>query len=306
MKYTKLRKISYLVIITVLVFCTLAGCGSPAAEVLLIDPVTNATLDDVTVLYHTESPGVLTQKCDKAEMDYSNTSQGYITVRRTEESSVPMKVQIQGPKEKYTFNLTSTRWVALPLSDGDGQYTVSFFQNIEGTKYAQIMSCTFDVVMENEFMPFLYPNMYVDYSNAPNTIATAQKIAEGSKDTLDIVDRIYFYLTRNIEYDYDLAENVKSGYAPVLDDVLARRKGICFDYAAVMAGMLRSLNIPCKMVFGYADDAYHAWVSVYSDTEGWVEDVVHFDGKSWERMDPTMGLMIENGEDVSYTDKLYY
>ena len=68
---------------------------------------------------------------------------------------------------------------------------------------------------------------------------------------------------------------------------LATGKGICFDYAALMVGMLRSQGVPCKLVVGYAGKEYHAWVSVWTEESGWVDGAIFFDGSTWQRMDPT-------------------
>ena len=101
---------------------------------------------------------------------------------------------------------------------------------------------------------------------------------------------------------------MESGYLPDLDEVLASGKGICFDYAALMAGMLRSQDIPCKLVVGYADTAYHAWISVWSPETGWIDGAIFFDGVAWQRMDPTFvsvgGNSSLNG--VNYTTKYFY
>ena len=83
------------------------------------------------------------------------------------------------------------------------------------------------------------------------------------------------------------AKTVTSGYLPNVDTILQSKKGICFDYAAVMATMLRTQGIPTKLVVGYAGSAYHAWVSVYINEIGWIDNIFYFDGKSWVRMDPT-------------------
>lgn len=66
------------------------------------------------------------------------------------------------------------------------------------------------------------------------------------------------------------------------------KKGICFDYAALMTSMLRSQNIPTKLEVGYSGDAYHAWISTYIDDKGWVDDIIQFDGDTWQIMDPTL------------------
>ena len=96
--------------------------------------------------------------------------------------------------------------------------------------------------------------------------------------------------------------------------MLAQKKGICFDYAALMAGMLRSQGVPCKLVVGYAGKAYHAWINVYSEETGWVNGAIYFDGDSWKLMDPTFAssgkqskeIMSYIGDGSHYTAKYIY
>ncbi|MBR9909577.1 MAG: transglutaminase family protein [Gammaproteobacteria bacterium] len=72
--------------------------------------------------------------------------------------------------------------------------------------------------------------------------------------------------------------------ATPLTEVLQTRKGVCQDFAHLQIGCLRSLGFPAKYVSGYLEtlpapgeeklvgaDASHAWLSVYSPTEGWFE-----------------------------------
>ncbi|MDO4542428.1 MAG: transglutaminase-like domain-containing protein, partial [Bacillota bacterium] len=113
------------------------------------------------------------------------------------------------------------------------------------------------------------------------------ELAATADTDLDVVENIYKYIIDNIEYDYDLAENVEVGYLPDIDRVLDEGKGICFDYAALATAMLRSQSIPTRLVIGYADNVYHAWISVYIEDVGWVNDVIEFKGTDWVRMDPT-------------------
>ena len=70
--------------------------------------------------------------------------------------------------------------------------------------------------------------------------------------------------------------------------MLSQKKGICFDYAALMAGMLRSQGVPCKLITGWVDNgAYHAWINVWTEKDGWVDSAIYFDGTTWHHMDPT-------------------
>ena len=81
-------------------------------------------------------------------------------------------------------------------------------------------------------------------------------MAASSADALDVVSSVYNYVVTNITYDTAKANSVQSGYLPNCDSVLSQKKGICFDYAAVMTAMLRSQNIPTKLVVGYTGSLY--------------------------------------------------
>ena len=144
--------------------------------------------------------------------------------------------------------------------------------------------------------------------------AIARELTEGKTEPLEKVQAVYDFVVKNITYDHELAATVQSGYLPVLDTVLAKRSGICFDYASLMTGMLRSQGIPSKLVVGYAGTAYHAWISVWSEETGWVDGAIYFDGVSWQRMDPTFAssgrqsaaIMKYIGDGSNYTTKYLY
>ncbi len=258
--------------------------------------------------------GKLTKSCSKAKIDYSNTVDGYVMVQYTDNTSKKLKAQVKGPTTTYTYNLDAGEWEVFPLSDGNGSYTVAVYENVSGTSYATVLSTSFSVSMADEFAPFLRPNQYVDYGPAENTVAKAAELTQGMTDPLEKVKAVYEYVVKNFTYDKKLAASVKSGYLPVLDTVLDKKTGICFDYAAVMTGMLRSQGVPCKLVVGYAGKAYHAWISVWSEADGWIDAAVYFDGTSWQRMDPTFAssgkqsasIMKYIGDGKNYSAKYFY
>lgn len=247
-------------------------------------------------------------------IDYSYTSDGYVVVKFTASTNRKLKAIVKGPNTSYTYNITAGQQTTLPLSDGNGNYTVTLYQNAYGTKYAAVLSQSFSVSLTDEFAPFLHSNQYVNYENAVNTLATAADLCGRSDELLGKVANVYGWVVGNISYDYNKARTVQSGYLPVLDTVLANRTGICFDYAALMAGMLRSQGIPCKLVVGYAGTAYHAWISVWSSADGWIEGVIYFDGVNWQRMDPTFAssggssaqVMQYIGNGANYAAKYLY
>ena len=139
------------------------------------------------------------------------------------------------------------------------------------------------------FSPFLYPNQYVNFTADSKVVAKGQELAEGASSDLEVITRIYDYITQNITYDYDKASDPPTGYTSDVDAILASGTGICLDYAAVMASMLRSQRIPTRLEVGYAQDAYHAWISVYTADTGWLNGIIEFDGNVWTLVDPTFG-----------------
>ncbi|WP_050698327.1 transglutaminase-like domain-containing protein [Anaeromassilibacillus senegalensis] len=263
-----------------------------------------------------KASGSLVKKSEKAEIDYSNTADGYVMARYAAASSKKLKAQVKGPSgTAYTYNLTAgADYATFPLSDGNGSYKVTVFENISGTSYATVVSVTFTAALKDEFAPFLLPNQYVNYTPDSQVVKKAAELTGSENDPLKKVQTIYDYVVKNITYDDQKAASVQSGYLPVLDTVLSEKKGICFDYAAVMAAMLRSQNVPTKLVVGYSGSIYHAWINVYSKETGWVEGVVYFDGTSWKLMDPTFAssgkqskkIMEYIGNDANYSAKYIY
>lgn len=258
--------------------------------------------------------GVTVDETDRAVIDYSNTADGYVMVRVKEETEHRLKVQVKGPSTTYTYNVTAGDWETFPLSDGEGGYQVTLLENVEGNKYALVQSVSAEVELTDEFAPFLRPNQYVDYGDAELTVKRAAQLSDGKTTELEKVQAIYEYVIHTLTYDTELAATVESGYLPDLDAVLEAKKGICFDYAALMTGMLRSQSIPCKLVVGYAGEAYHAWISVYTEKDGWIDGVIYFDGAVWKRMDPTFAssdkqsdeIMEYIGDGTNYIEKYLY
>ena len=233
--------------------------------------------------------GTSVQKNDKSLIDMSNVKDGYIMIKYLPKAKKELRVQITGASgEAYKYTLKSSGdYEVFPLSDGNGKYDVKVLENVSGTKYAVIGSAAFDVKLDDEFAPFIRPNQYVNYTADSKTVKKAEELIKGKKTTLDKLGAIYDFVIKNFTYDKELAASVQAGYLPDIDKVLAKGKGICFDYAAVMSAMLRSQGIPCKLVVGYTGDVYHAWINAYSEENGWMDAVIYFDGKIWKLMDPT-------------------
>lgn len=259
------------------------------------------------------APGINEYRTSEAVIDYSNTDDGYIMVMFSASTSNRLKALVNGPSTQYQYDIQPGVWAALPLTDGNGTYTVGIYENVKGSSYAQVIATDISASISDEFAPFLRSNQYVDFESAPNTIEKASELCGGISDPLDKVKAIYDYVVENVAYDYDKAATVQSGYLPVLDSILKKGKGICFDYAGLMTGMLRSQGIPCKLVIGYVDTDYHAWISVWTEDDGWIESAIYFNGETWQRMDPTFastGNRSDEAMDIinnsSYLEKYIY
>ena len=202
----------------------------------------------------------------------------------------------------YSYFIEPGENAVIPFTEGDGDYTVVGYQQIQGDQYAALYSETLTVELENEFLPFLYPNQYVNFS--PDSEASKLALSMVSEDTSDIdaLKQIYNYVVNNLSYDYDKAETVETGYLPDVDETLSTKTGICFDYAALTTAMLRSCDIPCKLQIGYTGDIKHAWIDVYIRSKGWVTNAVSFNGDSWSLMDPTFDSSADSDDSEAIQD----
>lgn len=254
------------------------------------------TRDNTPVILEPLINGTTTIGNDKIIFDLSNSNQGYTVVTYNGDNP-KVKVRIKNPdsEELYTYDVHDG-YNVFPLTGSNGTYTFTAYENIEGTKYSQLYNSTYDIQIENDYITYLYPNQYVNYNKDTKAIQTAQNLAKSANNDLDVVTSVYEYVIDSISYDDDKAQKAKdglmAGYLPDVDTILKEKKGICFDYAAVMATMLRTQNIPTRMEIGYAtidnEAIYHAWISVYIKDVGWIDDLIHFDGKNWSMMDPTL------------------
>ena len=242
--------------------------------------------------------GKKTLEAENLIIDISHLDLGYLMVKYT--GSAPrLYVQLAGEdQEEYKYFLEPSRdYVTLPLTAGEGEYYLGAYENIGGDHYSPILSQLLSVELSDKFGPFLCSNQYVDFTKDSQAVQLAAELTADITDDLEKVQEIYRWVVRNVEYDYDKAASVSTGYLPNVDNTLKSKKGICFDYAALMTAMLRSLGIPTKLNIGYlTGDTYHAWISVYLDEVGWVDNLIQFDGKDWQLMDPTVASSAGNQE----------
>jgi transglutaminase-like putative cysteine protease len=127
---------------------------------------------------------------------------------------------------------------------------------------------------------------------------------------IDLMHRIHGEFTYDAE-----ATNVSTPVA----EVLAKRRGVCQDFAHLALACFRSLGLPCRYVSGYlvtavpgqprliGADASHAWVGVYCPGLGWLDldptnDVLPTDkhitvayGRDFGDVTPLRGVILGGG-----------
>ncbi len=283
-----------------LLLCCLLLCGCSGEKSSGADH-SEPPRDNTPQVLTPSADGTTVYQNDYASIDASNVSQGYVMVRYSG-SCEKVKVQITGPDENtYTYLLSARNDnTTFPLPAGDGIYTIQVLENVSGDSYAVSLTQEIDVTPENEFLPFLYPNQYVDFTADSKAVAKGIELAADTWNDLEVVRNIYNFVIENISYDTEKAASVSYGYLPDVDATLASGKGICFDYAALMAAMLRSQGVPTKLEIGYAGDAYHSWISCYVDDQGWVDNIIEFNGHEWQLMDPTLAASNDSASVKEY------
>jgi transglutaminase-like putative cysteine protease len=107
---------------------------------------------------------------------------------------------------------------------------------------------------------------------AASALRPGRPVAELGLELMARVHAEFTYRSASTEVDTPLA------------DVLARREGVCQDFAHLLIGALRSMGLAARYVSGYlltdpppglprlvGADASHAWVSVFCPLNGWVD-----------------------------------
>ena len=198
-------------------------------------------------------------------INYGNASQGYVMIKH-EKTDWKLKVRISMGKTVYTYDLNNKgKFEVFPLQMGDGNYRILIYKNEEKDNYTLLTGKTIIVALANPHISYLYPNQYVDYTETSKAVAKAADLCKGLETEREKFKAIYNFCSRRIVYNYQLALTPSKERNTSVDKVLDERKGICLDYAVLMACMLRSQGIPTQVVIGHADGIYHAWNKVLLD-----------------------------------------
>lgn len=199
---------------------------------------------------------------------------GYLDVA-SENYGDNMRILVEKGSNKYNYPLNMDK-ESIPLQFGNGNYSVKILENIQGKRYRVVSKK--DVFLDacgNEI--FLNSTQPVYWDKSKGISNLAKTITKDSHSEREKVEKVYDYILKNIEYDNHKIEYIKDTYVPDIMDTINSKKGICYDYSATFAGLLRSLGIPTKLIKGYKNDlkSYHAWNEVLIDNTWYIIDTTY-------------------------------
>ena len=278
-----------------LIFGAITGCASPGAEALQAEsgavPLSEGAGGYEIPAFHAaafDPAAAETQGTVRA--DFSGLEKGYIALEASSDKRLKFQVILGDIKYNYDLPGDGTPTV-FPLSLGSGSYTFRVMENAADSQYICIWKETREVILSDEFQPFLRPSQMSRFSEDSKCVRKARELAVSCDTDAEVASAVYEYLSDTIRYDYPKADTVQSGYLPDPDETLRTGKGICFDYASLAAAMLRSVGIPCKLIVGYVQsggsELYHAWNSFYLQEQGWVTVEIKAKPNIWQRVDIT-------------------
>ena len=208
-----------------------------------------------------ECPGTVTQTNGKMLMDASHMDQGYVMVCVNQPTSHKMKLRITYGGGQLMYDINSDgMFEAFPLQLGSGNYKFEMFENVSGNKFSAEGQIALSVQLKDENAAFLVPNQYVNYDMFTAAVLKSDEICTNPEQTA-VYKSVTNFIASEFAYDFVRAKTISSGTLPDIDYCYSNRMGICQDLAAVTCCMLRVQGVPARLMIGYADKYYHAWIT---------------------------------------------
>ncbi len=253
----------------------------------------------------------------KAQISMDQAGNGVILVRMNQVGNHNKALVTTPTGSQYQYTLQAGSWLGLPCNGGSGNYTVMLLEHVGGSTYLPLLSQTLSVQLSGSLRPYTAASILTNFGSGSTAVQLAQSLCAGIATTDGRVAAVYQWITSHIAYNSALAASISAGtvttYVPDLEGILAARTGICFDYAALMAAMLRAQGIPTRLIMGNVPQGYHAWNEVYFEGSGWVVvasfRVAQINGAAYVMFDSTFGaggMSIDQIHAVSrQTQKIY-
>ena len=214
-----------------------------------------------------QEPGKNIKRDGNLKIDIANASEGYFQASLLDAGSNKYKMRVARGNTTLTNNLNNkAEFEIFPLQLGDGNYEVTLYKNVSGNKYSQAGRITFSAKLSSKYVCFLYPNQYVNYTIESEAVKKSDELCAGMTEK-QAYEAICSYMKSTFAYDFIKAITVTAGTLPDVEGCYSKKIGICQDLAAVMCCMLRTQGIPARLTIGYADNGYHAWVTIKRDNK---------------------------------------
>ncbi len=193
-----------------------------------------------------------------------------------------MRIMVEKGAEKYFYSMNSTQ-ENIPLQLGDGVYTVKLLKNIDGNRY-QVLGTSEMNISDWDKDVYLTSSQPVYWEGQAAMEELSAVLFDGTETDYQKVLKAYNHIVNNIQYDYDKINRINNSYIPEIDETIQSGQGICYDYSALFAGLMRSQGVPAKLVKGYAKgiDVYHAWNEVFVNGN-WITIDTTFDAAYYQK-----------------------
>jgi len=216
--------------------------------------------------------------------------------------------EIQRAHKQLTINIVSTVETNPQLTEQGLDFGIS----CKDAKDQIESSSHKEVLLAREFL--------LDSPMIKNTEFLKDYAAPSFSDNTPLLSSVR-NLTSRIFSDFKYCPEATTIATP-LSEVFETKKGVCQDFAHLLIACLRVLGFPAKYVSGYIEtisppgverligaDATHAWISVFSPAEGWVEfdptndtiateqHIITAWGRDYFDVTPLKGVVFGGGED---------
>lgn len=237
--------------------------------------------------------GQTVQSNSYGTIDVTHANEGYVTLKTGKSTGKTILGVVEyydadgNRKCDYHWHMEKDKTYTIPMYQGDGKYSVNIEEHKEGKKYIVKLSVTITVKSNSEYQTFLYSTRQADYENAPNTVAKAEELTKNCKTDAEKINVVYNWVYDNVKYDKQFVvknygdNNQEDRFN--LDTILENGKGVCRHRSALVAGMLRSIGIPCRVT----ESKTHSWVQVWYETGEYTKNGVTYSEGAWVQLDTT-------------------
>lgn len=197
-------------------------------------------------------------------------------------------VEVHAPAQIAVEQSAPWEKVAARLSPDQGPYDIEVIQYVSPSQHTAITP---------QLIEFAKPS----FASGRPILSCAQ----------DLMNRIF------TEFTYD---DAATDIATTINEVLTIKRGVCQDFAHLLIGAIRAYGLAARYVSGYllthppegveklvGADASHAWVSVWSPEQGWVDfdptnNIIPKDehisvafGRDFQDVSPVTGVLLGGG-----------